>query len=209
MLKPFIDRFPVGCLVAALLAGCTTSAPATDDVQWVSAGAPAPVVAATQTPEVRPGNEAAFAAAVLAMQEGRLAEAEVLLLELVADQPELAGPWTNLGRVYLAQGNLEAARHAYENAVKANPGSCEAHNQLGVLDRQAGQFSTAEAHYLACLERLPDFEDAYLNLGILYELYLGRLDDALAVYRQYQAVAVQPDERVKGWVIDLERRLGV
>ena len=40
-------------------------------------------------------------------------------------------------------------------------------------------------------------------------LYLGRLTEALASYRQYQALQSEEDRRVKGWVMDLERRLGV
>ena len=49
--------------------------------------------------------------------------------------------------------------------------------------------------------------EAYLNLGILYELYLGRLDDALQAYQKYQALSESADQRVAGWVSDLERRL--
>jgi tetratricopeptide (TPR) repeat protein len=85
---------------------------------------------------------------------------------------------------------------------------CSARNELGVLLRRRGEFAAAEAHYLACLEHQPDFQPAHLNLGILYELYLGRLEEALAAYRRYQALAAQPDRKVGVWVVDLERRLG-
>jgi hypothetical protein len=57
------------------------------------------------------------------------------------------------------------------------------------------------------VERVPDFREAYLNLGILYELYLGKLPEALAAYRTYQSLLEAPDHRVDGWVMDLERRL--
>jgi len=92
--------------------------------------------------------------------------------------------------------------------VLANPGNCAARTELGVLLRQRGEFDAAEDHYLACLEYRPEYQAAYLNLGILYDLYLGRLDDALAAYRQYQSLASEPDNRVNGWVVDLERRVG-
>jgi len=46
-------------------------------------------------------------------------------------------------------------------------------------------------------------------LGILYELYLGRLDDALQAYQTYQTLSENPDMRVAGWVSDLERRIAV
>jgi tetratricopeptide (TPR) repeat protein len=158
---------------------------------------------------VHRGNAAAFDQAVAALRSGRLLEAEVLLQEITVDQPELAGPWVNLGQVYVMLEQFEDARRAFSSAIVANPRSCAAHNQLGVLSRQFGDFRSAEEHYRTCLEQVPNFKDAYLNLGILYELYLGRLPEALEAYRRYQLLAAEPDRKVRGWVMDLERRLGV
>jgi len=148
-----------------------------------------------------------FEDAVLAMQNQRFADAEVLLLELTAREPELSGPWANLGTVYLALDDPPAARVAFQRAVEINPDNCAAYNEMGVMSRQSGDFVTAEANYLACVARVPDFREAYLNLGILYELYLGKLPEALAAYRTYQSLLEAPDRRVEGWVMDLERRL--
>ena len=148
-----------------------------------------------------------FEVALSAMQEQRFADAEVLLLELTAREPELSGPWANLGTVYLALEDPAAAQVAFRRAVDINPDNCAAYNEMGVMSRQSGDFLTAEANYLACVERVPDFREAYLNLGILYELYLGKLPEALAAYRTYQSLLEAPDRRVDGWVMDLERRL--
>jgi Flp pilus assembly protein TadD len=148
-----------------------------------------------------------FEDAVLAMRNQRFADAEILLLELTAREPELSGPWANLGTVYLALDDPPAARVAFQRAVEINPDNCAAYNQMGVMSRQSGDFITAEANYLACVERVPEFREAYLNLGILYELYLGKLPEALAAYRTYQSLLEAPDRRVDGWVMDLERRL--
>jgi len=208
MWMPFTERAAgLAALLLLLLAGCAGKPTKDGDVEWTSAGASGPI-AETAAPEVSADNARAFDAAVAALQTGDTDKAEVLLLEITASQPELAGPWVNLGQVYLAKDDMEAARQAFEQAVAANPANCEAHTQLGVMHRQVGDFATAEEHYQACLERVPGYADAYLNLGILYELYLGRLSDALAVYRQYQTLANDPDQRVKGWVMDLERRVG-
>jgi tetratricopeptide (TPR) repeat protein len=161
------------------------------------------------SPKVHRRNVAAFERAVTALRAGRLQEAQVLLLEITADQPELAGPWVNLGQVYAMLEQFEQARVAFERAIAANPRSCAAYNQLGVLSRQVGDFRGAEGHYRTCLEQVPNFKFAYLNLGILYELYLGKLPEALEAYRRYQILAAEPDRKVQGWVMDLERRLGV
>ncbi len=104
----------------------------------------------------------------------------------------LSGPWVNLGAVYEALGDNDAAQQAYKKAIDANPNNCAAYVDLGVLSRRAGDFLSAEANYLACTQRVPNFREAYLNLGILYELYLGRLDDALKAYQTYQTSVGDP-----------------
>jgi tetratricopeptide (TPR) repeat protein len=193
-------------LAAALQGGCAGTGPAAG-----GDGAAAGVAATAGTvpvPEVHGRNAEIFARATELLRAGRLVEAETLLLEITDDQPELAGPWINLAQIYLDQGREPDAVAALEQAVLANPANCAARTELGVLLRRRGEFADAEAHYLACLDHQPEHEAAYLNLGILYELYLGRLADALSAYRQYQALAAEPDRRVEFWVVDLERRLG-
>ena len=160
-------------------------------------------------PEVDERTMAEFDEAVALMREENYSDAEVLLLTITREAPELAGPWINLGQVYVALNQPEEARRAFEAAAAANPYNCTAHNELGLLSRIQGDFDAAERHYLNCLERVPEDSTAHLNLGILYELYLGRLDDALVNYRSYLALMAEPDRRVRGWVMDLERRLGV
>jgi tetratricopeptide (TPR) repeat protein len=167
------------------------------------------VSAAMPVPEVSAENAEVFERAVAFIRAGQFEEAEVLLLEITFDQPELAGPWINLGQIYAARDQAEEARQSFEMAILANPWNCAAHNELGVLSRLQGDFDNAERHYLTCIDRVPNDKSAYLNLGILYELYLGKLSEALACYRHYQSFLNEPDRRVQGWVMDLERRLGV
>lgn len=185
----------VSALLALVLQGCASSAGS-------PGGGPAP-----EAPPVSERSAALFERANGALQDARWIEAETLLLEITADQPELAGPWYNLARALIGQGREEDAVTALQRAVAASPDHCAAHSELGVLLRRRGEFAAAEAHYLACLERRPDYAPALLNLGILYELYLGRLDEALAAYERYQALAADPDQRVGAWLVDLRRRV--
>ena len=239
MSKPFTDAAALFLLLGVLLShGCasggdtprTTDTPsaASADAEnsgTTAAGPRADILAGMQeadglfpalepgppvaVPEVRSRNLERFAAATEALRAGRLTEAEGLLLQITDEQPELAGPWINLAEVLSAPGREDAARLALDKAIEANPANCAARTELGVMLRREGDFSGAESHYRACLQAAPDYRDAYLNLGILYELYLGRLEDALTAYRRYQLLASEPDRRVAGWVMDLERRLGV
>jgi tetratricopeptide (TPR) repeat protein len=210
MSKTFINGLAV-LLGIALLHGCasvdTAGSTAAGDRAAMPYAAGDAAAMDDPEPEVSTHNRAAFVRATELLRSGRLVEAEALLLQVTDDQPELAGPWINLARVFVAQDREDSAVAALDQAVLANPGNCAARTELGVLLRRRGEFDTAEAHYLACLERRPDYEAAYLNLGILYDLYLGRLADALAAYRQYQSLAVEPDRQVDVWVVDLQRRL--
>ena len=218
-LKPFTSAAS-GMLLIVLLSACASvdrassradepalaNESASGSENSAVTGVDVPVV---PTPAVKGDNLMEFDAAVAFLQEGRYGDAEILLLGITSDQPELAGPWINLGQVYVALEQPDEARRAFEAAVRANPWNCTAHNELGLLSRVNGDFAAAETHYLSCIERMPGDGPANLNLAILYELYLGRLTDALVYYRHYQSLQSEPDRRVRGWVMDLERRLGV
>ena len=163
-------------------------------------------------PEVKVKQKSAelFSESLAALANSDYPRAESLLVKITQIQPELSGPWLNLGQVYLAGNRTGSARLAFERAIEANPTNCAAYNQLGVLARKEGHFSEAESSYLACIDRDPTFPQVYLNLGILYEVYLGKLPQALEAYREYQDLNISAgveDSRVDGWVLDLERRL--
>ena len=161
----------------------------------------------TPVPKLKSGNQALFDRAVELMSQGKSDAAEVLLSELTESQPELAGPWINLGLIRASQDDAAGAESAFNEAVSANPNNCDARNQLGILLRRRGAFSAAEQQYQECLKVDPTRADVQLNLGILYELYMGRLADALVAYGEYQMLVAEPDQQVAGWVADLERRV--
>jgi len=191
----------VAILAALLLAGCQSNSTTQAARDAAHPGDAAATVA------VDDKSLALFERALTAIQASNFTEAEKLLKELTARDPGLSGPWVNLGSVYVALGDEASAIDAYKRAITANPDNCAAYTELGVISRRSGDFLSAEANYLACVSRVPNFREAYLNLGILYELYLGRLDDALNAYQTYQALSDAPDRRVAGWVSDLQRRI--
>jgi Flp pilus assembly protein TadD len=182
-------------LLALTVAGCG-SAPSKPEKQ---AGVAPLVVKERSTRE--------YAAALEKMRAHQYGEAEPMLVKLTQEEPTASGPWANLGVIYRERGDTEAAEKAFKRAVEINPKNGAALNELGVIARARGDFLTAEASYQQCVKAQPDNAACYLNLGILYELYLGRFGDALDAYRTFQSLSVAPDERVQGWVSDLERRL--
>lgn len=162
----------------------------------------------SQRYEVAPRNAERFELGLAAVDIDDLVAAEKYFLQITKDQPELPGPWANLAQIERQRGDIEAAGSILRRAVDANPDNCQALTSLGLMSREVGDFASAEGYYLDCLQRDADFADAHYNLGILYEIYLGRLPEALASYRTYQALTEKPDRRVAGWVMDLERRIG-
>jgi Flp pilus assembly protein TadD len=66
----------------------------------------------------------------------RLPEAETAFAELTQQFPELPEPYNNLAVVRAAQGKLDQARSALEDAIRAVPGYSLAHENLGDIHAQ-------------------------------------------------------------------------
>jgi len=148
-----------------------------------------------------------FSLAKQDMLRKRWTDAEDKLLLMSETYPQLAGVYTNLGIVYEQQDKFDEAERAYRFAIKTNPLNFDASMNLGVLLRDRGKFTDAEQVYLAALKQWPHHQASLLNLGILYDLYMGKLRDALANYKLAQKLNEKEDRKLKGWIVDLERRL--
>ncbi|GAC15558.1 tetratricopeptide repeat protein [Aliiglaciecola lipolytica] len=161
-----------------------------------------------------------FDQALAAKQENNLALAKQLFQALISEQPKLSGPWVQLGDLSMQQFNqaensdwdakqvfLEAAKSDYEKALRLNQNNYFAHNRLAKVYREMGQFEQAEQHYNYAISSYPAYDNAYLNLGILYDLYMGKKQLALDNYELYQALQDEPIRQVKGWIADLGRQI--
>ncbi len=180
-----------GNLVAvstAVDSGTSTQAAATD-------GALVPAAALTL-----------YEQATAIMAAGDFVEAELRFKEFLLQYPEYPGAYVNLAIIETMRHNDEAARVSLDAALALNPEYPAALNQLGQLLRRNGDFSGAEATYLKAVTVNPDYALAHYNLGVLYELYLQRLDDALTHFEAYQALVAE-DKQVEKWIADLRRRI--
>jgi tetratricopeptide (TPR) repeat protein len=84
-----------------------------------------------------------------------------------------------------AQQQLQAtdrsgARRELAQALKLYPESPAVRNFLGVLEAQEGNYRGAEARFREATARAPQYTDAYLNLGRLYQENMGRDEGAVA-----------------------------
>jgi len=82
-----------------------------------------------------------------------------------------------------------------------------AQNQLGVQQRQAGQFADAQAAYERALALDPNYADAERNLAILHDLYLDNPSAALPHFERYQLLTQGADTQVTAWVAELKARI--
>lgn len=196
-MKKSIDLKKAGlAAVLMLLAACSS----TPSKNVADGSAPTEVSSAART---------AFDAGIAAMKAGQWPEAERQLTQVTRTQPNLSGAWLNLALVY-EQTNRPAidVETQFKKAIEVNPANMPAHNQYGIWLRTQGRFKDAEAIYLKALQADAGRADTHLNLGILYDLYLGKPAQALTHYEKYLALKGDSADtgRVKNWVADLQRR---
>lgn len=177
----------------------------------VLASCAAPGVAPTPEkapePKVDPKVAADYKAALDAMQGGQTEKAKQLFLVMAQAYPNLSGPYANLGIIHFQAGDHAAAAAAFNKALEINPKNAVSLNHLGIISRNKGEFKPAQQYYERALQADPNYAYAHLNYGILLELYMGKLDDALEHYKKYLSLTGDEDATVKKWVVDLERRV--
>ncbi|MEE8109359.1 MAG: tetratricopeptide repeat protein, partial [Gammaproteobacteria bacterium] len=96
---------------------------------------------------------------------------------------------------------------ALNRALELDPRSAVAYNHLGILLRRDGRFEKADQAYAKAIRFDPEYSLAYLNYGVLADLYLQQPERALAYFRRYQELQGEEDQQVRRWIIELERRV--
>jgi predicted CXXCH cytochrome family protein len=117
---------------------------------------------------------------------GRLEQAAEALEKIA---PPDAASLTNLGNVYLQQGNLERAQQALDQALGANPDTPDACNLLGLLWSQKGDRAKAEGYFREAIRIQPELAAAHNNLA---NLLAGAHDYAQAAYHFERAITSDP-----------------
>ncbi|MGB5247357.1 MAG: tetratricopeptide repeat protein [Woeseia sp.] len=144
--------------------------------------------------------------AVAAMAAGEDVEAQLRFSEFLLRYPDYPGAHVNMAILQARAGDDEQAEASLERALQLNPQHAAALNQRGMLLRRQGRFEEAAAAYLAAASADPSYALPHYNLGVLNELYLQRLADALLHFQKYQALGGD-DAEVEKWIVDLERRI--
>lgn len=194
-------RIALVALTAWLLAGCAGTPTATKPTAAARPAEPAPVRPVIVVERA----QLALVAVLDLLKSGQLRQAEVNLEEIIRVRPDLPEAHFNLGWTRLRLGRFDAAVDALREGLARRPTDAAGHHLHGLALRELGRFGEAEQAYLEALRHDPTHAATYLNLGILYEIFVGKRADALNHYRRYQNLVAIADPKVAGWIALLER----
>ena len=123
-------------------------------------------------------------------QAGRLAEAERIYRQVLAQQPNHADALHLLGVLAGQAGRLDAGIELIRRSIRIKPDYAEAYDNLGNALKRKGHVDEAIAAYRQAIAIRPNYTEAYNNLGNALK-GRGQLDEAIAAYRQ--AIALRPN----------------
>lgn len=110
------------------------------------------------------------------------------------------------GKAERGDNSLAADVGALQTALKQNPGSVPLLNQLGIAQRQQGRFDEARQAYEAAITANPGAALPHLNLAILYDLYLGDVAKAQALYQRCVELSPADATQLNRWLAELKGR---
>jgi len=149
-----------------------------------------------QNPILRAGTmaqlsiEQTFELAMQHLRAGRIAQAEPLVRQVLAQSPEHTDAMRCLAAIASQQQRNVEAIELLRRVVELEPDYAEAHYDLGIVLRDNGQLDAAISEFRHAVALDADFAEALLNLSIALRAS-GQLDQAITVARQL--VALTPD----------------
>ena len=95
---------------------------------------------------------------------------------------------------------------ALQAALLKAPDSAPLLNQLGIAQRQKGLFDQARQSYEAAIAANASAPLPHLNLAILYDLYLGDVAKAQALYQRYVELSPGDATQINRWLAEIKGR---
>ena len=148
--------------------------------------------------------------ALYALKQNQLTKAKNILLNLIEEHPNLAGPHANLGIIYYKLDNIKLASTHLTKAIKLNPSNPYAHNTLALISKTEGNFTQAEKHLLIAINNKDDYAKAHFNLALLYDIYFHKIKESIHHYRKYLVILADKDlddKKTRNWLEQLENSL--
>jgi len=134
-----------------------------------------------------------FTYGVALFQQGFLKQAAESFKQVIAEKPDDAEAYYNLGTVYLRSNSLSEAQQYLEQAVKLRENYPEAWNNLGMIAAQQGNDNEAITRFERSLHLRPSYATALLNLGNVYRRQ-GNLEEAEKIFQRALAAETENPE---------------
>lgn len=141
-----------------------------------------------------------------AKKNGDSKTAERLLQALMDSDKSLSGPYVMSGDLAREKGELNQAFKFYEEALRINPNNVNAYLRLAYVERQRGNYLKAQNWLAQALKVWPDFPEAHLNLGVLYDLYLNHPINGQRHLEAYQYLTNFKSQEVEKWINEIRSR---
>lgn len=114
--------------------------------------------------------------------------------------------YLNLAITYNKLNDIDNAKKNFEKAIELKPNNYYAWQQLGVIERKLGNFKNSENSYIKALEIEPSDYISHINIGILYDLYLGDTKKAMQHFESAKESSKEAEKIVTPWLKELKRR---
>jgi Tfp pilus assembly protein PilF len=141
------------------------------------------------------GPEADAVRADMMAQSGREREAKALVAGVLRDDPKQAMAHETMGYLRYRDGDFEAAKLWFAQAVTLEPGSARAHFYLAAAMERAGgtgDDAAVEGDLREAIRLNPEFAPAYDGLAMFHARRHSHLDEAQRM--SARAVALEPGE---------------
>lgn len=148
----------------------------------------------------------AYNKGLLLLKKEQYPEALQQWQETVSQWPNYPGVWSNLA---ISQWHLEEYKEGLNSSEKAlaiNSEFCPAIKINALLQKENGQFLDAVSSYEKAALCAPEDADIPYNIGIIYDLYLQDLRQALAYYSYAQELLTEENATLAMWITDLQNR---
>lgn len=144
-----------------------------------------------------------------AMKVGDRKKAERVLQELMDSDKTISGPYVMSGDIARKAGELDQAYVFYEEALRINPKNVNAYLRIALIERERGNYLKAQNWLAKSLAIWPDFPEAHLNLGVLYDLYINHPINGQKHLEAYHYLTNFKNKEVDQWITELQGRTGM
>lgn len=114
-----------------------------------------------------------------------------------------AGCYIDLARLHHNNRQYPRSAEALKIAIKIDPDNALAHCNLGEIYKHLGLVDDAIMELNKAKSLNPGLPDVYINLGIMYDDYIGDDAKALEHYKKYLELGGS-DKQVLGWIRTIE-----